>query len=77
MSASKKQTVVVGGTEEVTKVYTPFTMRSKELRNAYNELTLPYPTVEERLETLSKIKLIVQEFDCILTRQVIEIEFKS
>lgn len=70
MSSSKK---VVNKDGEVTKILTPFTTRSKELKRLYNALTLSLLTTEERLEVLLQVKLTVEEFDCKLTREICEL----
>eukprot|EP01116_Phalansterium_solitarium_P022715 TRINITY_DN7605_c0_g1_i1.p1 TRINITY_DN7605_c0_g1~~TRINITY_DN7605_c0_g1_i1.p1 ORF type:complete len:547 (-),score=139.08 TRINITY_DN7605_c0_g1_i1:453-2048(-) len=55
------------------QVETPFTQRARELRDIYTALCNQYPTQEERLEALVQVKWTVQEFDCKLTRDIIEL----
>jgi len=58
---------------EVSKVHTPFTTRAKELMELYNGLRLPLLTVDERLDVLLHVKWTVKEFDCNLTRDIVEL----
>merc|ERR1711998_212113 len=58
---------------ETTTVHTPFTTRAKELMDLYNGLRLPLLTVDERLDVLLHVKWTVKEFDCNLTRDVVEL----
>jgi hypothetical protein len=63
------------GDGEVASVHTPFTIRAKELRDLYSGLTAPRGShsVEERLEVLLHVKWTVKEFDCGLTREIVEL----
>lgn len=58
---------------EVSLVHTPYTVRAKELMELYNGLTLPLLSVEERLDVLLHVKWTVKEFDCALTRDIVEL----
>ena len=58
---------------EVCQVHTPFTTRSKELMELYNGLRLPLLTIDERLDVLLHVKWTVKEFDCNLTRDIVEL----
>jgi len=58
---------------EVAQVHTPFTTRAKELMELYNGLMLPLLTVDERLDVLLHVKWTVKEFDCNLSRDVVEL----
>lgn len=58
---------------ETTTVHTPFTTRSKELMDLYNGLRLPLLTVDERLDVLLHVKWTVKEFDCNLTREIVDL----
>jgi len=58
---------------EVAQVHTPFTTRAKELMELYNGLRLPLLTIDERLDVLLHVKWTVKEFDCNLTRDVVEL----
>jgi len=58
---------------DVAQVHTPFTTRAKELMELYNGLRLPLLTVDERLDVLLHVKWTVKEFDCNLTRDVVEL----
>mmetsp|Transcript_14824 Transcript_14824/g.39347 ORF Transcript_14824/g.39347 Transcript_14824/m.39347 type:complete len:439 (+) Transcript_14824:555-1871(+) len=55
------------------EVHTPFTTRAKELMQLYNGLNLPMLTVDERLDVLLHVKWTVKEFDCNLTREIVEL----
>uniref|UniRef100_A0A0G4HL22 IQ motif and ubiquitin-like domain-containing protein n=1 Tax=Chromera velia CCMP2878 TaxID=1169474 RepID=A0A0G4HL22_9ALVE len=58
---------------ETTTVHTPFTTRAKELMDLYNGLRLPLLTVDERLDVLLHVKWTVKEFDCNLTREIVDL----
>uniref|UniRef100_A0A061RZE0 Iq and ubiquitin-like domain-containing n=1 Tax=Tetraselmis sp. GSL018 TaxID=582737 RepID=A0A061RZE0_9CHLO len=70
MSAPKKWDLSNG---RMVQVHTPFTTRSKELAQLYNGLNLPNLTVDERLDVLLHVKWTVKEFDCNLTREIVEL----
>lgn len=56
-----------------TEVHTPFTTRAKELMDLYNGLKLPYLSIDERLDLLLHTKWTVKEFDCNLTREIVDL----
>eukprot|EP00873_Tetraselmis_striata_P038996 jgi/Tetstr1/459260/TSEL_000421.t1 len=70
MSSPKKWDLANGATVQV---HTPFTTRSKELGQLYNGLNLPLLTTDERLDVLLHVKWTVKEFDCNLTREIVEL----
>lgn len=70
MSAPKRWEIADGSLVEV---HTPFTTRAKELMQLYNGLRLPLLTTDERLDVLLHVKWTVKEFDCNLTREVVEL----
>ena len=70
MSAPKRWQMSDG---EVAQVHTPFTTRAKELMELYNGLRLPMLTIDERLDVLLHVKWTVKEFDCNLTRDIVEL----
>lgn len=55
------------------EVHTPYTTRAKELMQLYNGLNLPMLSVDERLDVLLHVKWTVKEFDCNLTREIVEL----
>lgn len=59
--------------ERMTEVHTPFTTRAKELMDLYNGLKLPYLSIDERLDVLLHTKWTVREFDCNLTREIVDL----
>lgn len=59
--------------ERFTEVHTPFTTRAKELMDLYNGLKLPYLSIDERLDVLLHTKWTVREFDCNLTREIVDL----
>jgi len=61
------------GDGETTTVHTPYTTRAKELMDLYSGLRLPLLTVDERLDVLLHVKWTVKEFDCNLTREVVDL----
>ena len=54
-------------------VHTPFTTRAQELSQLYNGLRLPTSTTEERLDILLHVKWTVKEFDCSISREIVEL----
>jgi hypothetical protein len=58
---------------QVATVHTPFTTRAKELLELFNGLCLPSLSVDERLDVLLHVKWTVKEFDCRLTRDIVEL----
>jgi hypothetical protein len=61
------------GTKSAINVETPFTVRARELRDLYNGLQLTGISVDERLDILLHIKWTVKEFECPLTREIVEL----
>jgi len=59
--------------ERMTEVHTPFTTRAKELMDLFNGLKLPYLSIDERLDVLLHTKWTVREFDCNLTREIVDL----
>jgi hypothetical protein len=55
------------------KVHTPLTTRAWELMQLYNGLRLPLTSIEERLDVLLHVKWTVKEFDCNLTREIVDL----
>ncbi|KAG6951052.1 hypothetical protein JG688_00013901 [Phytophthora aleatoria] len=70
MARPKQWQMSDGGVKEV---HTPFTVRAKELMDLYHGLRIPLSSVDERLDMLLHIKWTVQEFDCALTRELVEL----
>ena len=70
MAAPKKWQLSDG---DVSEVHTPFTTRAKELLELFRGLNLPMLTVDERLDVLLHVKWTVKEFDCNLTRDVVDL----
>ena len=56
-----------------TEVVTPFTTRAKELMELYNGLKMPFLSIDERLDILLHVKWTVNEFDCSLTREIVDL----
>ncbi|KAJ3082455.1 hypothetical protein HK102_001665, partial [Quaeritorhiza haematococci] len=54
-------------------VDTPNSIRARELRDLYHALNLPLLSVDERLQILLHVKYTVKEFDCNLTRDLVEL----
>ena len=59
--------------EAVVLVDTPSTIRARELRDLYHALNLPLLSVDERLQILLHVKYTVKEFDCNMTREIVEL----
>ena len=60
-------------TTDVAEVHTPFTTRSKELMDLYNGLISRNLSVDGRLDMLLHVKWTVKEFDCSLTRDLVDL----
>jgi len=58
---------------ETTTVHTPFTTRARELMDLYNGLRVPLLSVDERLDVLLHVKWTCKEFDCNLTREIVDL----
>lgn len=58
---------------DICQVHTPFSTRAKELMELYNGLNLPLLTIDERLDVLLHVKWTVKEFDCLLTREIVDL----
>ena len=56
-----------------TEVHTPFSTRAKELMDLYNGLRLPFLSTDDRLDVLLHTKWTVKEFDCNLTREIVDL----
>ena len=56
-----------------TEVHTPFTTRAKELMDIYNGLRLTNLSLDERLDILLNTKWTVKEFECNLTREIVDL----
>jgi hypothetical protein len=70
MSSPKKWELRDG---KVAMVQTPFTNRAAELEELYKGLTIGRMSVDERLDVLLHVKWTVKEFDCNLTREIVEL----
>eukprot|EP00767_Chilomastix_cuspidata_P002828 gnl/Chilomastix_cuspidata/2957.p1 GENE.gnl/Chilomastix_cuspidata/2957~~gnl/Chilomastix_cuspidata/2957.p1 ORF type:complete len:454 (+),score=153.26 gnl/Chilomastix_cuspidata/2957:239-1600(+) len=56
----------------VAETHTPYTLRARDLYDLYTLLETPLP-VDDRLECLLRVKSTVREFDCQLTREIVEL----
>lgn len=56
-----------------TEVVTPLTTRAKELMDLYHGLKMPFLSIDERLDILLHVKWTVNEFDCNLTREIVDL----
>lgn len=54
-------------------VHTPLTTRAKQLSQLYIAASTPLLNLAERLDVLLHIKWIAKEFDCDLTRNLVEL----
>jgi len=73
LESMAKPKVWAQGDGETTTVHTPFSTRAKELMDLYSGLRLPLLTVDERLDVLLHVKWTVKEFDCNLTREIVDL----
>jgi len=69
--ANPKQWAMSGG--EVVDVHTPFTTRAQELQELAKGLKMRGVSSDERLDVLLHVKWTVTEFDCALTRDIVEL----
>ena len=58
---------------EAITVHTPFTSRAREMKELYKGLEMSGITVDERLDVLLHVKWTVTEFDCPLTRDIVQL----
>jgi len=54
-------------------VHTPHTTRARELAQLYHGINMPLMSMEERLDVLLHVKWTVKEFDCNLTREIVDL----
>mmetsp|Transcript_4748 Transcript_4748/g.8525 ORF Transcript_4748/g.8525 Transcript_4748/m.8525 type:complete len:497 (-) Transcript_4748:2701-4191(-) len=71
MMASPKKWQLSDG--DTALVHTPFTTRAKELLELYNGLNIAELEVGERLDILLHVKWTAKEFDCELTRDIVDL----
>jgi hypothetical protein len=69
--ASPKTLALTNG--RTLSVHTPLTTRARELMHLYHGLTLPLLRMQERLDVLLHVKWTVKEFDCNLTREIVDL----
>ena len=69
--AAPKGWALADGT--VQSIETPNIVRARELRDLYKALTLNKATIDERLQILLHVKYTVKEFDCKLSREIVEL----
>jgi len=70
MAAPKKWQMADG---DIALVHTPFTTRAKELLELYHGLKAAGTSVDERLDVLLHVKWTAKEFDCDLTRDLVDL----
>lgn len=56
-----------------TYIETPLTIRARELMELYHGLNTSMLSIDERLDVLLHVKWTVKEFDCPLTRDIVEL----
>lgn len=54
-------------------MHTPLTVRAAELQQLYRGLTLDTLSLDERLDVLLHIKWVVKEWDCRVTRELVDL----
>lgn len=54
-------------------VHTPLTVRAAELQQLYRGLTLPSLSLDEQLDVLLHVKWVAKEWDCGVTRELVEL----
>lgn len=60
-------------TGDTVNIETPYTVRARELADLFSGLKLRQISVDERLDILLHVKWTVKEFDCQLTRHIVEL----
>ncbi|KAJ3275210.1 hypothetical protein HDV01_000935 [Terramyces sp. JEL0728] len=58
---------------KIVQVDTPNIIRARELRDLYHALNFPLLTIDERLQILLHVKFTAKEFDCNLTREIVDL----
>ncbi|KAJ3350569.1 hypothetical protein HDU91_006235 [Kappamyces sp. JEL0680] len=58
---------------QVVHVDTPNIIRARELRDLYHAINFPMLSVDERLQILLHVKFTAKEFDCNLTREIVDL----
>eukprot|EP00758_Cryptobia_borreli_P013659 Tbor_TRINITY_DN5853_c1_g7::TRINITY_DN5853_c1_g7_i1::g.7039::m.7039 len=70
---NKMSSAKIWGDENTFNVVTPLVVRAKELKDLYNGLDRTKISIDERLDLLLNVKWTVKEFDCKLTREIVEL----
>jgi hypothetical protein len=70
MASAKQWQSSVG---DLIEVETPFTVRARELVDMYKGLLLTSIPRDQRVDILLHVKYTVQEFDCDLTRDIVDL----
>jgi hypothetical protein len=63
----------LSGNNTIVHVDTPNIIRARELRDLFHALNFPMLTVDERLQILLHVKFTVKEFDCNLSREIVNL----
>ncbi|KAI3379425.1 hypothetical protein SNEBB_000534 [Seison nebaliae] len=63
----------VGSNGFATEVLTPYNLRSKQLLKLYESLRMFNLTTDERLDVLLSVKQAIEEHDCLLTQEILEL----
>eukprot|EP00466_Bigelowiella_natans_P006673 jgi/Bigna1/52635/estExt_Genewise1Plus.C_100004 len=71
LMASPKEWLTAQG--DYIEVVTPVTTRASELVQLYNGLKLRKIPARQRLDIILNVKFTVREFDCLLTRDIVEL----
>ncbi|KAK2956004.1 putative flagellar associated protein [Blattamonas nauphoetae] len=58
---------------QLAQIHTPSTTRARELADLYKALKLTGLTIDERLDILLLVKNTIKEFDCMLTRELVDL----
>ncbi|KAA6401041.1 MAG: putative flagellar associated protein [Streblomastix strix] len=63
----------LNGEKVKASIHTPYTTRARELADLHKALKLNQLTIDERLDILLHVKWTVKEFDCQLTREIVDL----
>lgn len=73
LEAMARPKIIRGEKDMIITVETPFTIRARELMDLYHGINTENLKVDERLDVLLHVKWTVKEFDCQLTRDIVEL----
>jgi hypothetical protein len=73
LGATAKPLLLKRDNGKMCEIIDPFITRAKELMDLYNGLKMGHLSIDERLDVLLHTKWTVKEFDCNLTREIVDL----